>query len=112
MASLTMMASFVGGVTAAKRPWNNHRRSLAVPKAQSQDATKNTYNETGDNHINNSNNNGRRAVMFAAAAAAICAAGSRPSAVLADEPRPGTPEAKKVYAPVCVTMPTARVCHK
>ncbi|KAH7665535.1 Antimicrobial/protein inhibitor gamma-crystallin-like protein [Dioscorea alata] len=112
MASLTMMASFVGGVTAVKRPWNNHRRSLTVPKAQIQDSTKKTTNDNeDDNNINDHNNNGRRAVMFAAAAAAICAAGSRPAA-MADEPKPGTPEAKKIYAPICVTMPTAKICHK
>uniref|UniRef100_A0A7N0THX4 Photosystem II 5 kDa protein, chloroplastic n=1 Tax=Kalanchoe fedtschenkoi TaxID=63787 RepID=A0A7N0THX4_KALFE len=55
---------------------------------------------------------GRRELMFAVAAAT--AAWSVGNIALAedDEPKPGTPEAKKKYAPVCVTMPTARICHK
>jgi hypothetical protein len=27
------------------------------------------------------------------------------------DPKKGSPEAKKKYAPICVTMPTAKVCH-
>lgn len=51
--------------------------------------------------------------MFAAAAAAICCIASGPgNAIAAEDPKPGTPEAKKIYAPVCVTMPTARICRK
>ncbi|CAM8910499.1 unnamed protein product [Rhodiola kirilowii] len=53
-------------------------------------------------------NNGRRDLMFAAAAAAMC---SVAGIALADEPKRGTAEAKKAYAPVCVTMPTARICR-
>ena len=52
--------------------------------------------------------NGRRNLMFAAAAAAVC---SVPGMATADEPKRGTPEAKKIYAPICVTMPTARICR-
>ncbi|XVE59990.1 hypothetical protein DITRI_Ditri05aG0090800 [Diplodiscus trichospermus] len=29
-----------------------------------------------------------------------------------EEPKAGTPEAKKKFAPVCVTMPTASICRK
>ncbi|KAJ6841231.1 putative photosystem II 5 kDa protein, chloroplastic [Iris pallida] len=47
--------------------------------------------------------------MFAAAAAAISVAGQ--GIALAEELK-GGPEARKAYAPVCVTMPTARICHK
>ena len=54
-------------------------------------------------------NNGRREMVFAAAAAAVC---SVAGIAMADGPKPGTPEAKKIYAPICVTMPTARICHK
>ena len=54
-------------------------------------------------------NNGRRELMFAAAAAAVC---SVAGVAAAGEPKPGTPEAKKVYAPVCVAMPTAKICRK
>lgn len=53
--------------------------------------------------------NGRRDLMFAAAAAAVC---SIAEIAVAKEPKPGTPDAKKLYAPVCVTMPTAKICHK
>ncbi|GLU00285.1 hypothetical protein SLE2022_176630 [Rubroshorea leprosula] len=53
--------------------------------------------------------NGRRDLMFAAAAAAVCTVAG---VAMAGEPKPGTGEAKKLYAPVCVTMPTAKICHK
>lgn len=55
-------------------------------------------------------NSGRRELVFAAAAAAACSIAK--IAMAEDEPKPGTPEAKKKYAPVCVTMPTARICRK
>ncbi|KAJ0020156.1 photosystem II 5 kDa protein, chloroplastic [Pistacia vera] len=56
-----------------------------------------------------SSSNGRREMVFAAAAAA---AASMAKIAIADEPKPGTPEAKKKYAPICVTMPTAKICRK
>ena len=52
--------------------------------------------------------NGRRNLMFAAASAAVC---SVAGIAVADDPKRGTPEARKIYAPICVTMPTARICH-
>ncbi|MEW9503589.1 hypothetical protein, partial [Jeotgalibacillus marinus] len=52
---------------------------------------------------------GRRAVMFAAAAAAVSAIGG--AAIAASGVKNGSPDAKKKYAPICVTMPTAKVCH-
>ena len=52
---------------------------------------------------------GRRELMFAVAAAAVC---SVAGVAAAEEPKPGTPEAKKVYAPICVTMPTAKICRR
>lgn len=48
-------------------------------------------------------------MVFAAAAATVL---SVAKVAAADEPKPGTLEAKKKYAAVCVTMPTARVCRK
>lgn len=57
----------------------------------------------------NQSSHGRRNLMFVAAAAAVCSVAGM---AVADEPKPGTPEAKKKYAPVCVTMPTARICRK
>ncbi|KAI9194022.1 hypothetical protein LWI28_002468 [Acer negundo] len=53
--------------------------------------------------------NGRRELMFVGAAIAAC---SIAKAAMADEPKAGTPQAKKKYAPICVTMPTAKICHK
>ncbi|CAN1263895.1 Photosystem II 5 kDa protein, chloroplastic [Linum perenne] len=46
--------------------------------------------------------------MFGAVAAA---AYSIARVAMADEPKRGSPEAKKKYAPICVTMPTARICR-
>jgi len=44
--------------------------------------------------------------MMAPSFAAVGGAG----AAMAD-PKNGSPEVKKKYAPICVTMPTAKVCH-
>lgn len=48
--------------------------------------------------------------MFTAAAAAVC---SLAKVAMADEeePKRGTEAAKKKYAQVCVTMPTAKICR-
>jgi hypothetical protein len=54
---------------------------------------------------------GRRAIMLGVAAAAVVAAGSIQKSAFADEPKPGTPEARKKYASICVTMPTAKICR-
>lgn len=54
-------------------------------------------------------NGGRRELVVAAVAGA---AWSIAKVAMAEEPKAGTPEAKKKYAPICVTMPTARICHK
>ncbi|KAL6994761.1 hypothetical protein U1Q18_044528 [Sarracenia purpurea var. burkii] len=51
----------------------------------------------------------RRDLVFAAAAAAVCSVAGVAAAV---ETKRGTSDAKKIYAPVRVTMPTARICHK
>ncbi|KAJ6409129.1 hypothetical protein OIU84_008762 [Salix udensis] len=53
---------------------------------------------------------GRRDLLFAAAAAAAACSIAR-VAMADEEPKSGTPEAKKKYAPICVTMPTARICR-
>ncbi|XP_004228890.2 photosystem II 5 kDa protein, chloroplastic-like [Solanum lycopersicum] len=49
---------------------------------------------------------------WALAIMAIVVTSSFASVVMAEEPKAGTLEAKKKYAPICVTMPTARICHK
>lgn len=108
MASVTMMASFLGGASVAHRPSVGQQRSLVVARAtvraESQDLAK--PNVDVDEKIS-----GRRAAMLAAAAAAAISVVGHGIA-LAEEPKRGTPEARKAYAPICVTMPTARVCHK
>ncbi|CAI0450101.1 unnamed protein product [Linum tenue] len=62
------------------------------------------------NNKKEESNNGRRDLMFGAAAAA---AYSIARVAMADEaePKRGSPQAKKKYAPICVTMPTARICR-
>ncbi|KAJ8751269.1 hypothetical protein K2173_016450 [Erythroxylum novogranatense] len=107
MASTTMTASFLAGSALTKQPLTAPRRGLTVAKAS---------RATDEEMVNlemkkrEGNCSGRRDLVFAAAAAA---AYSIAKVAMADvEPRPGTPEAKKKYSPICVTMPTARICRK
>lgn len=107
MASITLSApsSLLGSVAASERATTlRGRRTLVVAKAAS---SAEGVAVKVDN--NTKEKNGRRDLMFAAAAAAAC---SIAGVALADVPPRGSPEAKKAYAPVCVTMPTARICHK
>ncbi|THU72572.1 hypothetical protein C4D60_Mb04t13570 [Musa balbisiana] len=111
MASLTMMASFLGGtVSIPGRPSIGRRtgqgHAVAQAAAKNRDVAQPNAEARGDGQIE-----GRRAVMLAAAAAAACAIGQG-IANAEEEPKPGTPEAKKKYAPICVTMPTAKICRK
>lgn len=104
MTSITMTASFLGSSAVANRsPVATQRRLVVANAARGVEKVKVSYESDKEG-----NSNGRRNIMFAAAAAAVCTVAG---VALADEPKPGTPEAKKVYAPVCVTMPTARVCR-
>ncbi|KAK8957295.1 hypothetical protein KSP39_PZI000249 [Platanthera zijinensis] len=110
MASLTMTASFLG--SARPSPSVNRRTFPAVKAAvRPQEAS---VPATADRGLKESSS--RRGMMIeaaVAATAAICAAGLVPGmAAAVEEPKRGTPEAKKQYAPICVTMPTARICHK
>lgn len=104
MASMTMTASFLAStITKPSTP----RRSLIVAKAsRALEAEKATVEMKNSKEESSS---GRRDLIFAAAAAAAC---SIAKVAMADEPERGTPAAKKKYAPVCVTMPTARICRK
>ncbi|XP_018626971.1 photosystem II 5 kDa protein, chloroplastic-like [Nicotiana tabacum] len=56
------------------------------------------------------NSSGRRELTFALLATAAASSFAR-IAMAEEEPKRGTPEAKK-YAPICVTKPTARICRK
>ncbi|KAF3608679.1 hypothetical protein DY000_02049588 [Brassica cretica] len=104
MASMTMTATFLPAV--AKLPSTTGGRRLSVIRASTSDNTtslqvKETQNSTTM----------RRDLMFtAAAAAAVC---SLAKVAMADEeePKRGTDAAKKKYAQVCVTMPTAKICR-
>ena len=108
MASVSMMASFVGGAAAvAQQP----RRTLFVAKAAARAEGQGVAAANSDGK-EEMGSNGRRAAMLAVAAAAVTAVAGQGMVALADEPKRGTPEARKKYAPICVTMPTARVCHK
>nr|B3EWI4.1 RecName: Full=Photosystem II 5 kDa protein, chloroplastic; Flags: Precursor [Petunia x hybrida] len=105
MASITMMSSFLGGSTVApaKVPSAN-RRGVVMVKAMHE----------GENNVvisknEESKNSGRRELFFAMAAAAACSVAK--TAMADEEPKRGTPEAKKKYSSVCVTNPTARICR-
>ncbi|KAK3032968.1 hypothetical protein RJ639_035796 [Escallonia herrerae] len=105
MASVTMTSSFLGSSTVAaatKQPSKTVRRGVFTVKA-SKGAEKAVVNSKEEG------SSGRRDLVFAAAAAAAC---SIAKVAMADEPPRGSLEAKKKYAPVCVTMPTARICRK
>ncbi|KAF3452525.1 hypothetical protein FNV43_RR02958 [Rhamnella rubrinervis] len=113
MASMTMSmtaSSFLNASTSfstftATKPPATARRGLVVAKASSD-----SEGEKSNMQVKKSSGGGRRDLVFAAAAAAAWSIGK--VAMAQDEPKAGTPEAKKKYAPVCVTMPTARICRK
>ncbi|XP_022756806.1 photosystem II 5 kDa protein, chloroplastic-like [Durio zibethinus] len=106
MASITMTASCLGTTSLTKgSPRIAHRRLVVANAAKGAEVESAKLSGETKRECNN----GRRELMFAAAAAAVCLV-ARVAA--AEEPKRGTPEAKKFYAPVCVTMPTAKICHK
>ncbi|KAH7570648.1 hypothetical protein ACOSP7_018964 [Xanthoceras sorbifolium] len=110
MASVTMTASFLGATTMVSHsPATSGRRLLVVAASASRGAEGGENVKLNFDAKKECNNNGRRDLMFAAAAAAVCSAAG---IAVAEEPKAGSPDARKFYAPVCVTMPTAKVCHK
>ncbi|EEF44624.1 photosystem II 5 kDa protein, chloroplastic [Ricinus communis] len=104
MASITMAASFLSSNSLGSQSPVTARRTLVVANAAA-GGQKVKMNHDSEKE----SSNGRRDLMFAAVAAAAC---SVAGVAAAEEPKAGTPEAKKFYSPVCVTMPTARICHK
>jgi len=115
MASLTMPASFLGGSASAAAAAGATRTpptairhgglvvakaAMRVPADQSRDTQE----------AENSSSTKRRDLVFAGVAAAACSLAKM--AMAEEEPKRGTPEARKKYAPVCVSMPTASICHK
>lgn len=105
MASMTMAASLMGGAITKNPSSSAPRRSLIVAKASEGERVNLEMSKKEGN-----SSNGRRDLVFAAAAVAACSVAK--IAMAEDEPKPGTPEAKKKYGPICVTMPTARICRK
>lgn len=85
-----------------KHPSTNARRGVVMAKAM-------RFSESSDLPDQESSTK-RRDLVFAAAAAAAC---SLAKVAMADqEPKRGTPEAKKKYAAICVSLPTASICRK
>ncbi|KAL2330772.1 hypothetical protein Fmac_018353 [Flemingia macrophylla] len=104
MASFTMTASILGCSAVTNQSAVAAQRRLIVNAAKAVEGEKKiSYNTDKEG------SHGRRNLMFVAAAAAACSVAGM---AVAEEPKAGTPEAKKKYYPVCVTMPTARICHK
>ncbi|KAJ4833345.1 hypothetical protein Tsubulata_000570 [Turnera subulata] len=102
MATATMMtaASFL----SCSKATGNHsglvsRRRLVVLA----NAGRGTEGETATT-------NGRRDLVFAAAAAAVCSVAR--VAAAAEEPKRGSPEARKAYAAVCISNPSATICRR
>ena len=110
MASLTMMASLSAAVAVDRRVQQAAAPRRAVvaraAKIECQEPAKLVQAEESSSR----GAEGRRAVVFAAAAAAVSAIG-RGAAFAEPDVKRGSPEAKKKYATICVSMPTAKVCH-
>lgn len=112
MASMTITYSFLGGsaaIAVTKQPSTTTSRRGLVMMANASKVSK-VEKVVIDENKEENNTNGRRDMMFAVAAAAAL---SMAKIALADEeePKRGTAAAKKKYYPVCVTMPTARICR-
>ncbi|GMI75769.1 hypothetical protein like AT1G51400 [Hibiscus trionum] len=105
MASITMTASLLGATNLAKGSPRMGQRRLVVVANAAKGGEVESVQLSGETKRESSN--GRRELMFAGAAAALCSV----AGVAMAEPKPGSAEAKKAYAPVCVTMPTAKICR-
>ncbi|KAF5725473.1 hypothetical protein HS088_TW23G00195 [Tripterygium wilfordii] len=104
MASMTMTTSFLASPVTKPQPLIGAPRGLIVAKASRPTEGK----SVSLNNKEESSSGSRRELVFAAAAAAAC---SIAKVAMAVEPKRGTSEAKKKYAPICVTMPTAKICN-
>ncbi|KFK35856.1 hypothetical protein AALP_AA4G045700 [Arabis alpina] len=101
MASVTIPAITKLPVTITG---NSKRRSFTVIKASTSEKTIILENKKQEQNMKM-----RRDLVFTAAAVAMCSLAK--VAIADEEPKKGTEAAKKKYAPVCVTMPTARICR-
>ncbi|KAK4354992.1 hypothetical protein RND71_027186 [Anisodus tanguticus] len=110
MASMTMTTSLTGGSVAAltKAPTaTNCPTRIVMVKASSK--VSEGENVVMSHKKETTNNGGRRELFFVMAAAAACSIAG--AAMAEDEPKRGSPEAKKKYYQVCVSNPTARICR-
>lgn len=109
MASITMTATSLAGFAVSGCP----RRGLIVAKASSSSpAVEPEKVRSVSVSRKQESFNGRRDLVFAAAAAAAATfAGVAMADEEEEEPKKGSAAAKKKYAPICVSMPTARICH-
>ncbi|KAK8595923.1 hypothetical protein V6N13_000598 [Hibiscus sabdariffa] len=108
MASMSVTSSLFPSSSSAltRLPSRQARRGAMVAKATGVD-----HGEKGSMETKQERSSGRRDLVFAAAAAAAAVC-SFANVAMGEEPKRGTPEAKKKYAPICVTMPTASICRK
>ncbi|GAB2229266.1 hypothetical protein Droror1_Dr00023404 [Drosera rotundifolia] len=98
MTFITMTSSFL---SMHKQPFVTPcQRSVVVANAK-MDTTTSVSSEAAISK--------RRDLVFAGAVAATYAIAK--IAMAEEEPKRGSPEAKKKYAPVCITNPTARICR-
>lgn len=111
MASMTITTSLAGGSIAAltKAPIANRGARVVMVKASSNVFEGENVVMSNKKEINNNGGGGRRELFFAMAAAAACSVAG--AAMADDEPKRGSPEAKKKYFQVCVSNPTARICR-
>lgn len=108
MASMAMTPAFLRG-TAPKHPSTTTTTTTGRQRGVIVMAKASKVSEGVSFKNEHDSGSGRRDLVFAAAAAAVWSVAKVAAAV---EPKPGSPEAKKKYAAVCVTMPTARICRK
>lgn len=116
MASVTVTASCptstFGGVKLSKSAAAAERVGVSLRQKPMSGAV--IRAQAGEAEAAQKKSRSRRDVVFGVAAAAMfwSAVSATGEANAADgEPKKGSPEAKKRYAPVCVTMPTARICR-
>ncbi|KAF7152110.1 hypothetical protein RHSIM_Rhsim01G0129200 [Rhododendron simsii] len=99
MASVTMTASFLGGATlpgGSPATAVTHRRLLVIIRNCMPKSVGEGGKISQEISKNDQSNSGRRDLVFAAAAAAVCSAAG---VAAAEEPKRGTPVARKIYAP-------------
>lgn len=109
MAAVTMTSSFLGSAVVAAPTTKQPSVAVGRGSVVMAKASKVTSDKIELNNKSEETGNGRRDMMFALAAAAACSVAN--IALADDEPKRGSAEAKKKYAQICVTMPTARICR-